>query len=169
MGHNISRFSDILVTGRRIRDLPGIKYGALRGKLDLSGVSKKKNGRSKYGSKWDKPQKEVNQVNLKSKTPILRSKKKYSFILKKELCSIFFKKGESDTDLALECFKNLLVYNLYKQIKLNRVKRKFCLERNKSLSIDSTYQKTRQKSIKKTWAETKNLISGIKKSISEKE
>merc|ERR1711976_831998 len=34
-GHNISRFSDILVTGRRIRDLPGIKYGALRGKLDL--------------------------------------------------------------------------------------------------------------------------------------
>ena len=69
----------------------------------------------------------------------------------------------------MECFKNLLVYNLYKQIKLNRVKRKFCLERNKSLSIDSTYQKTRQKSIKKTWAETKNLISGIKKSISEKE
>jgi small subunit ribosomal protein S12 len=41
-GHNISRFSDILVTGRRIRDLPGVKYGALRGKFDLSSVVGKK-------------------------------------------------------------------------------------------------------------------------------
>ena len=53
-GHNISRFSDILVTGRRIRDLPGVKYGALRGKFDLSSVSGKKNGRSKYGCKRGK-------------------------------------------------------------------------------------------------------------------
>merc|ERR1712099_177874 len=40
-GHNISRFSDVLITGRRIRDLPGVKYGALRGKFDLSSVEKK--------------------------------------------------------------------------------------------------------------------------------
>merc|ERR1712193_383583 len=53
-GHNISRFSDILVTGRRIRDLPGVKYGALRGKFDLSSVTGKKNGRSKYGCKREK-------------------------------------------------------------------------------------------------------------------
>jgi len=53
-GHNISRFSDILVSGRRIRDLPGVKYGALRGKFDLSAVSNKRNGRSKYGRQKEK-------------------------------------------------------------------------------------------------------------------
>merc|ERR1712084_2253 len=53
-GPNISRFSDILVSGRRIRDLPGVKYGALRGKFDLSYVDGKRNGRSKYGRKKEK-------------------------------------------------------------------------------------------------------------------
>jgi small subunit ribosomal protein S12 len=53
-GHNISRFSDILIAGRRIRDLPGVKYGAVRGKFDLSSVQNKKNGRSKYGSSRQK-------------------------------------------------------------------------------------------------------------------
>jgi small subunit ribosomal protein S12 len=50
-GHNISRFSDVLISGRRIKDLPGVKYGILRGKFDLSCVKYKKNGRSKYGCK----------------------------------------------------------------------------------------------------------------------
>jgi len=54
-GHNLSRFSDILIEGRRIRDLPGVKYGALRGKFDLHSVQSKKNGRSKYGCKRKKP------------------------------------------------------------------------------------------------------------------
>jgi small subunit ribosomal protein S12 len=53
-GHNISRFSDILISGRRIRDLPGVKYGAIRGKFDLSYVEGKRNGRSKYGRKKEK-------------------------------------------------------------------------------------------------------------------
>merc|ERR1712060_327463 len=38
-GHNISR----------IRDLPGVKYGAIRGKFDLTPVQGKNNSRSKYG------------------------------------------------------------------------------------------------------------------------
>jgi small subunit ribosomal protein S12 len=53
-GHNISRFSDVLIAGRRIRDLPGVKYGAIRGKFDLSAVQGKKNGRSKYGQNREK-------------------------------------------------------------------------------------------------------------------
>merc|ERR1712151_1116076 len=53
-GHNISRFSDIIVSGRRIRDLPGVKYGAVRGKFDLSPVQGKKNSRSKYVCKKQK-------------------------------------------------------------------------------------------------------------------
>jgi small subunit ribosomal protein S12 len=53
-GHNLSRFSDVLVSGRRIRDLPGVEYGALRGKFDLCAVAAKKNGRSKYGCNKEK-------------------------------------------------------------------------------------------------------------------
>ena len=56
-GHNISRFSDIIVAGRRIRDLPGVKYGALRGKLDLEGVGAKRCARSKYGTK--RPERDI--------------------------------------------------------------------------------------------------------------
>jgi small subunit ribosomal protein S12 len=62
-GHNISRFSDILVSGRSIRDLPGVKYGALRGKFDLSAVSNKRNGRSKYGRQKEKKE----FIDLKNK------------------------------------------------------------------------------------------------------
>jgi len=46
-GHNISRFSDVLIAGRRIRDLPGVKYGAIRGKFDLASVQKKKKKKKK--------------------------------------------------------------------------------------------------------------------------
>lgn len=167
-GHNISRFSDILVTGRRIRDLPGIKYGALRGKLDLGGVAKKKNGRSKYGSKRDKSQKEIKSINLKSKTSTLRKKREYSRFLRKGINSLLFKKGVVDTSLSLESFKGLLAYSLHKQIKASKIKRKVRLDRNTSLSIEVNPNR-RPKSLKKTWVETKNLISGIKKSISKTE
>jgi small subunit ribosomal protein S12 len=66
-GHNISRFSDVLVSGRRIRDLPGVKYGALRGKLDLLAVQGKKNGRSKYGCNRDKVDYMVNQKKKRNR------------------------------------------------------------------------------------------------------
>ena len=69
-GHNISRFSDVLISGRRVRDLPGIKYGALRGKLDLSCVDKKKNGRSKYGSKKEKLNHPPKPAKLKKKVKL---------------------------------------------------------------------------------------------------
>merc|ERR1711977_753348 len=68
-GHNISKFSDILVSGRRIRDLPGVKYGAMRGKLDLSSIISKKNGRSKYGTKKEK-------IDLLGKDSIIRKDKR---------------------------------------------------------------------------------------------
>jgi small subunit ribosomal protein S12 len=71
-GHNISRFSDVLIAGRRIRDLPGVKYGAVRGKFDLSSVQNKKNGRSKYGSSrqkssYDYPEKSVRNRSKKNR------------------------------------------------------------------------------------------------------
>ena len=41
----------MLVRGGRVPDLPGVRYHIVRGTLDLQGVSKRKQGRSKYGAK----------------------------------------------------------------------------------------------------------------------
>ena len=41
----------VLVRGGRVPDLPGVRYHIVRGALDLQGVSKRKQGRSKYGTK----------------------------------------------------------------------------------------------------------------------
>jgi len=49
--HNLQRFSTILIRGGRTKDLPGFKYKAIRGVLDLEGVSNRTKARSKYGIK----------------------------------------------------------------------------------------------------------------------
>ena len=51
IGHNLAEHGIVLVRGGRVRDLPGVKYHAIRGKLDLEGVVGRKKGRSKYGTK----------------------------------------------------------------------------------------------------------------------
>jgi small subunit ribosomal protein S12 len=50
-GHNLQEYSSVLVRGGRVKDLPGIKYTILRGKLDFSGLKSRKTSRSKYGTK----------------------------------------------------------------------------------------------------------------------
>ena len=50
-GHTLQQYSTILLCGSRVRDLPGIKYKAVRGIYDLKGVFNRKQGRSKYGVK----------------------------------------------------------------------------------------------------------------------
>lgn len=50
-GHNLQEYSTVLVRGGRVKDLPGIKYTLIRGVLDLLGLKKRKNSRSKYGAK----------------------------------------------------------------------------------------------------------------------
>lgn len=49
IGHNLQRYNDVLVRGGRARDLPGIHYTLIRGKLDLIGIGERRHGRSKYG------------------------------------------------------------------------------------------------------------------------
>jgi len=49
--HNLQEHSIVLVRGGRVRDLPGVRYHIVRGALDTLGVSERKQGRSKYGSK----------------------------------------------------------------------------------------------------------------------
>ncbi|MBI3109709.1 30S ribosomal protein S12 [Candidatus Daviesbacteria bacterium] len=50
-GHSLAEHGIVLVRGGRVRDLPGVKYHIVRGKLDLEGVQGRKQGRSKYGAK----------------------------------------------------------------------------------------------------------------------
>jgi small subunit ribosomal protein S12 len=50
-GHNLQEYSTVLIRGGRVKDLPGIKYHLIRGKLDLQGIKNRKTSRSKYGTK----------------------------------------------------------------------------------------------------------------------
>ena len=53
-GHNIQEHSVILIRGGRVKDLPGVRYHTVRGVLDTEGVTDRKRGRSKYGTKRPK-------------------------------------------------------------------------------------------------------------------
>lgn len=53
-GHNLQEHSVVLIRGGRVKDLPGVRYHIVRGSLDTSGVSGRKQGRSKYGEKRPK-------------------------------------------------------------------------------------------------------------------
>jgi small subunit ribosomal protein S12 len=54
-GHTLQEHSVVLVRGGRVKkDLPGVRYHIVRGTLDSGGVSDRKQGRSKYGSKRPK-------------------------------------------------------------------------------------------------------------------
>ena len=50
-GHNLQEYSTVLIRGGRVKDLPGVKYHLIRGKLDLTGIKNRKTSRSKYGTK----------------------------------------------------------------------------------------------------------------------
>ncbi|MGL4394413.1 MAG: 30S ribosomal protein S12 [Brevinema sp.] len=54
IGHNLQEHSVVLIRGGRVKDLPGVRYHIIRGTLDSMGVDKRKQGRSKYGSKRPK-------------------------------------------------------------------------------------------------------------------
>jgi small subunit ribosomal protein S12 len=53
-GHSLSEHGIVLIRGGRVRDLPGVKYHAVRGKYDLLGVENRKTSRSIYGTKQQK-------------------------------------------------------------------------------------------------------------------
>ncbi len=53
-GHNLQEHSIVLVRGGRVRDLPGVRYHVIRGTQDAMGVSDRRQGRSKYGTKKPK-------------------------------------------------------------------------------------------------------------------
>jgi small subunit ribosomal protein S12 len=54
VGHNLQEHSIVMIRGGRVKDLPGVRYHIIRGTLDSMGVSDRRRGRSKYGSKRPK-------------------------------------------------------------------------------------------------------------------
>ena len=61
MGHNLQEHSVVLVRGGKVKDLAGVRYTIVRGKLDCAGVGKspkfgveRRRSRSKYGVKRPK-------------------------------------------------------------------------------------------------------------------
>lgn len=50
-GHNLQEHSVVLIRGGRVKDLPGVRYHIVRGKLDTQGVAGRQQARSKYGTK----------------------------------------------------------------------------------------------------------------------
>lgn len=51
VGHNLQEHSVVMIRGGRVKDLPGVRYHIVRGKLDAAGVENRRRGRSKYGAK----------------------------------------------------------------------------------------------------------------------
>src|SRR6202045_1443171 len=45
-GHNLQEHSIVLIRGGRVKDLPGVRYHIVRGKLDASGVNRRNKSRS---------------------------------------------------------------------------------------------------------------------------
>jgi len=58
VGHNLQEHSIVLIRGGRVKDLPGVRYHVVRGTLDSTGVTDRKQSRSKYGAKRPKKAKE---------------------------------------------------------------------------------------------------------------
>jgi small subunit ribosomal protein S12 len=54
MGHNLQEHSVVVIRGGRVKDLAGVRYTIVRGRLDSTGVDKRKKGRSLYGVKKPK-------------------------------------------------------------------------------------------------------------------
>jgi small subunit ribosomal protein S12 len=50
ISHNLQKHSVVLVRGGRVKDLPGVRYTIIRGKLDLQRLVNRRKGRSKYGT-----------------------------------------------------------------------------------------------------------------------
>jgi small subunit ribosomal protein S12 len=53
-GHNLQEHSVVMIRGGRVKDLIGVRYHIVRGRLDATGVDKRRQSRSLYGAKMPK-------------------------------------------------------------------------------------------------------------------
>ncbi len=79
--NRLNPHSVVLVRGRGPRDLPGVRYHAVRGKGDFPPLMNRRNGRSKYGAK--RPKKPETKNNAGEKVLLFKDEKeaKYRFLV----------------------------------------------------------------------------------------
>lgn len=53
-GHKLQEHSVVVIRGGRVKDLAGVRYHIVRGRLDATSVDKRRQGRSLYGAKKPK-------------------------------------------------------------------------------------------------------------------
>ncbi len=53
-GHNLQEHSVVMLRGGRVKDLIGVRYHIVRGRLDTAGIEKRRQARSRYGNKRPK-------------------------------------------------------------------------------------------------------------------
>src|SRR5574343_940970 len=53
-GHKLQEHSVVILRGGRVKDLAGVRYHIVRGRLDATPVDKRRQGRSLYGAKVPK-------------------------------------------------------------------------------------------------------------------
>jgi small subunit ribosomal protein S12 len=53
-GHKLQEHSVVMIRGGRVKDLAGVRYHIVRGRLDATGVEKRRQARSLYGNKKPK-------------------------------------------------------------------------------------------------------------------
>lgn len=53
-GHNLQEHNVVVIRGGRVKDLPGVRYHIVRGRLDTAGIDKRRQQRSSYGTKKPK-------------------------------------------------------------------------------------------------------------------
>ncbi len=53
-GHKLQEHSVVVIRGGRVKDLAGVRYHIVRGRLDATSVDKRRQGRSLYGAKRPK-------------------------------------------------------------------------------------------------------------------
>lgn len=54
IGHKLQEHSVVMIRGGRVKDLIGVRYHVVRGRLDATPVENRKQGRSLYGAKRPK-------------------------------------------------------------------------------------------------------------------
>jgi small subunit ribosomal protein S12 len=54
IGHKLQEHSVVMIRGGRVKDLIGVRYHIVRGRLDATSVENRKQGRSLYGAKKPK-------------------------------------------------------------------------------------------------------------------
>lgn len=54
IGHKLQEHSVVMIRGGRVKDLIGVRYHIVRGRLDATSVENRKQARSRYGAKRPK-------------------------------------------------------------------------------------------------------------------